>query len=270
MRVMMNEYKSNLGKQLTWLLFIVILGIMILLAFPIINDPSVEPIVKTNLDIIPDKLSNVLFPLGTDAFSSIDLYFKTILVGINLMFGIYSLNIGMNSLAKEQGYGTIEYLYINPITRGEIFTSKFIGDVLNILILNILILLAMSYGYSYILETDFLNLMMDQISYFIIIFLNGLMFLSLGFMISAFANRTSGLGGISAFIIIAFLVLNILISANIVNIPLVEFVPFRTLQETFYLEFEKLGLVLLISKILPTIVFLIIGSLYYDRKDLVV
>ena len=36
MRVMMNEYKSNLGKQLTWLLFIVILGIMILLAFPFV------------------------------------------------------------------------------------------------------------------------------------------------------------------------------------------------------------------------------------------
>lgn len=270
MKVLINEYKSNISKQLTWFLFIVILGIMVLLAFPIINDPSVEPIVKTNLEHIPTNVSNVIFPLGKEAFSSIELYFKTILVGVSFMFGIYSLNIGLDSLAKEQGYGTIEYLYINPITRGEILTSKFIGNVLNLLILAALLLVAMSYGYAYVIDTDFVSLMTNQVSHFIIIFFNGLLFLSLGTMISAFSNRTSGLGGISAFIIIAFLVLNILISANIVQIPLVEFVPFRTLQETYSFEYNKIIMTLLISKIIPSIIFIAISYIYYDRKDLVI
>lgn len=270
MSTLINEYKFNIGKQITWFVFLIIIVAMFMLAFPIVNDPSVQPIVESNLRDIPANIKDVIFPVGIEAFGNLRLYFKTILVFISVMVSIYSLNIGLSSLAREQGYGTIEYVYINPITRTEILTYKFVANLLNLIFLVLLLLLSTSYAYSYVGELDLMEVIQSQIRNFVVIFFQGLLFLSLGTMISAFAKRTSGLGGIGSLIILAILILNILISSKMIDIPGHIFIPLRTLQETYDFDITRLSMALLIGSLVPSIAFLLIGNLYYDRKDLIV
>ncbi len=270
MSILINEYKSNFGKQITWFVFLLIIVSMFMLAFPIINDPSVQPIVESNLRSIPSQITQVLFPLGIESFNNLRLYFRTILIFISLMVSIFSLNIGLASLAKEQGYGTIEYIYINPVTRSEIMVSKFIANLINLIILVIILLLATSYAYSYVGELDLMDSIRSQIRNFIVIFFQGLLFLSIGTMISSFAKRTSGLGGIGTLIILGLLILNVLISAQMIDIPLHWLIPLRNLQETFDFETTRLGVSILLGSFVPSLIFLLIGNINYDRKDLLI
>ncbi|NLD16000.1 MAG: ABC transporter permease subunit [Tissierellia bacterium] len=270
MSILINEYKVNFGKQITWFVFLVIIVTMFLLAFPIINDPSVQPIVETNLNDMPETIKNVIFPLGVEAFSNLRLYYNTLLIFISLMVSIFALNIGLGSLAREQGFGTIEYIYINPISRGEILLYKLIANISNLLILVVALLLATSYAYSYVGDVSFIETIRSQVNDFITIFLQGFLFLSLGIMISSFSKRTTGLGGVGTIIILALLLLNVLVSGKMINIPLHEFIPLRTLQETYNYDVSRLVISWLIGSLIPSILFLLIGNVNYERKDLII
>ncbi len=270
MSILINEYKINFGKQITWFVFLVIIVTMFLLAFPIINDPSVQPIVESNLKDIPETIKNVICPLWIEAFNNLRLYYNTILIFVSFMVSVFALNIGLGSLAREQGFGTIEYIYINPISRGEILVYKFIANVLNLLFLLIALFIAITYAYSYVGDVDFIETMRSQINNFITIFVQGFLFLSLGTMISSFSKRTTGLGGISTIIILALLLLNILISGKMISIPGHEFIPLRTLQETYNYDISRLFISWLIGSLIPSIVFLLIGNINYERKDLII
>lgn len=270
MLLIISEYKSNFSKQTTWYVLTTILVVMLLFAFPIINDPSIQPILESNFNDIPNSIKNVIFPFETSSLYNLRLYFNNLLLLVSFIVSIYGLNIGLNSLAKEQGYGTIDYLFINPITRGEIVLYKFIANLFNLLFLVILLFLSSCYAYSYIGEVDFINIMIEKSISFIVIFTQGMFFLSLGTMVSAFAKRTSSLNGVGSLIIITFLILNILISSKILYVPFKEFIPLRTLQETIDYNQSLLLVSVAISHIVPTIVFYIIGNVYYERKDLII
>lgn len=269
--ILTSEYKSNLGKQITWLIFLIIMTTMFLLAFPIFNDPTVQPIVENNLNNIPKSISNAIFPFGIESFTDISLYFDSILLFIQLMISIYSLNIGLMSLAKEQGFGTIEYLYINPVSRSEIILKKFIGNLFNILILVILSCLIANYAYSYIDKVDFIESVKTNMIKYIIIFLEGFLFLSIGTMISSFAKRTSNLGAILFFVISTVIVINILASLGKIGSPLLNvFFPLRLLQDLNLNDLAKVIIVLIIGKIIIGLFFYIIGHIHYNRKDFIV
>lgn len=269
--ILTNEYKSNIGRQLTWFIFLVIMTSLFLLAFPIVNDPSVAPIVLNNLDLIPTNISNVIFPYGIEAFSDFEIYFDTILIFIQLIICIFAVNIGLNSLAKEQGFGTIDYLYINPVSRNQILFSKFLGNLLSILVLLILTLIFSTFIYSYISELNFIDVLTTNLIKFAVIFLESILFLSFGTMISAFSKRVSGLTGFATLLIFGLLVLNTIISLEIFDLGIINsLIPLRTLQEIDLNNAVNVLLILFISKIAISILFIIISSVTYNRKDLIV
>lgn len=272
MSIFNNEYSSNIGKQLTWIIFLLVMTVMLMLAFPIINDPSVSPIIINTISNIPESVINVFFSNGLITFENLPIYFDSILIFIQFMVCIFAFNIGSISLAKEQGFGTIDYMYINPVTRNEIVIKKTLANILSLLFLTIIMFLISTYAYSYVAEIDFISSLKEYFLKFTVIFLEGLLFLSLGVLISSFAKKTVGLSYISTIIFVLVLALNILISIKIVKIPvfLEGIIPLRTLQILNFNDLFQYSLMLIVSKILPTIIFITIALLNYNRKDLIV
>lgn len=269
--ILTNEYKSNIGRQITWFIFILIMITMLILAYPIINDPSVQPIVENNLENIPEMIKNSIFPFGVEAFGNLELYYDSLLIFVTIMICIYSLNIGLNSVAKEQGFGTIEYLYINPISRNDILFNKYIANLISIFVLVVLIFLSSGYVFSYVSEVDFIEVLRNNFIKFLIIFSEGILMLSLGTMISTFSKRTAGLSLISTLMIFGLLVLNILISLEFINVgPIKTLIPFRTLQELDLSNIVNTVLIILISKVLISALLMILGMITYNNKDLII
>lgn len=269
--IFFNEYKGNLGKSFTWFVFLLIIISMFLLAFPIINDPSVGPIVVNNLDLIPESITDVVFPYGLEIFEDYELYFKSILVFVQFIVVVFALNIGLMSLAKEQGFGTIDYLYINPISRTDILVSKYIANLIHVISFSIISFLIGIFIFTYISEVDFLSTIKGYIVELVIVIFEGIMFLSLGTMISALSKRISGLNSLATIIMLVVLLINIVLSLELINIgPLSSLIPLRTLQQTNPTDLVTTLINLGVGKLLPSILFIVIAYISYNKKDLTI
>ena len=270
LNILSQEYKNNITKQLTWLIMILIIYGMILFAFPIIKDPSIKTIVDTTINTLPETLIKIVFPFGTEALSDIKMYSVSLHVGINILVSIFALGLGLYSTAKEQGEGTIEYLYINPISRGEIYFNKFIANFLNLAILIALLLGATAYIQAYIAELNFVNVLKDSINSYIIILGTGFLFLSLGTFISAMNKNTINMSLINLLIILMILIVNVIITMGILSLPSLEFVPYRSFVELVNNNIPNIGIKTAIFNIVPGLILVLLGFFIYDKKDLTI
>lgn len=272
MSIFNREFSSNLGKQITWIIFLIIVSVMTMLAYPIITDPSVSPIIIDSFTKLPDQVTNVLFPYGLEVFDNIELYYSSQLIFNQFMICVFALNIGLMSLAKEQGFGTIDYLYINPVSRTEILVNKLLANFLNLLFLVIITFVTSTYIYSYVAELDFVSTLKDFAFVYAIIFVEGLLFLAFGSFVSSFFKRTASLGYVSTFVFIIVLALNLLLTLKILQTSsFVEgLVPLRPIKYIDQYSMNSLYMIEVLGKILPSIIFTILGALVYNNKDLTV
>lgn len=270
MNILSQEYKSNITKQLTWLIMIVIIFGMVMFAFPIIKDPSIKTIVDTTLDTLPETLVDIVFPFGVEALNSIKMYSDSIHVGINILVSIFALSLGLYSTAKEQGEGTIEYLYINPISRADIYLDKFFANLFNLIVLSGLLWGATSFIYSYIGELDFIDILKESINSYIIIMGTGFLFLSLGTFISAMNKSTMNMSLINLLIILLVLIVNVVITLGVITLPNMEFIPYRSFVEMVNNDLVTLSIKTAIYTLVPGILLLIVGYFIYDKKDLTI
>lgn len=270
MSIFYEEYKSNLIRKYTWILLIVILAFMILLAFPIINDPSVQPILEKNIVLVPQGLQNILLPFGTETLTNLNLYFKTIVSHMNLLVCIYALTIGLLSVAKEQGYGTIEYIYNNPISRSSIITFKLIANIISNFTFILILALSSVFIMTYLNDIDFTDGIFTYYNGFIILFFNSIMFTSLGMLISSFNSRTRHLSYINFLVVFLLILVNILYVFNILSIPFISYIPFVDIINLFDLDIINLLVIIGATKVIPTIIFIVLTYLVYGKKDLVI
>lgn len=272
MSIFSREFSSNLGKQFTWVIFLIIISVMTMLAYPIITDNSVSPIIIDSLTKLPESVNKIILPFGLEIFDNVELYFTSTLIFAQFMICIFSLNIGLMSLAKEQGFGTIDYLYINPVSRSEIFFDKLLANAINLFFLVAITALTSVYIYSYVAEINYINALMDYLFTFIVIFADGLLFLALGTFISSLCKRTANIGYIASFVFIILLILNLLVTISVFNTsPFVQgLIPLRSIRVLNEYSQNLIYTVLLVGKLLPAVIFSILGILIYNKKDLVV
>lgn len=250
-------------------MIIIIYG-MIMFAFPIIKDPSIKTIVDSTVSSMPDSFIRVIFPFGVEAFNEIKMYSDSIHVGINIIVSIFALSLGLYSTAKEQGEGTIEYIYINPVSRSEIYFYKFFANLLNLIILCLLLWGATSFIYSYIGELEFMDILKESVDSYILILGTGFLFLALGTFISAMNKSTMNMSLLNLLIILLVLVINIVISLGVLNLQNLDFIPFSNYVELINDGIVNIGIKLLIFNVVPGILLLLLGYIIYDKKDLTI
>ena len=124
----------------------------------------------------------------SDIFSVIGFYTANNLIYMMLMGSIYAIVLSSNILLKEEYGKTAEYLMSRPVTRREIFTTKLLVIILNILILNILATLIGLLSIM-IYKTGNFDLYPFLIISFYTLLLN-LLFSALGLFISMIQKRT--------------------------------------------------------------------------------
>jgi ABC-2 type transport system permease protein len=132
----LKEMKMNSVSLLIWMIVITIL---------ISVTMSVYPTFVENQSKILGMMS--LVPKGalqfkgisnfTDLLSVLGFYTANNVIYMMLLGSIFAIVLGSNILLKEEYNKTAEYLLTRPITRGEIFISKFTLVMLYIFLLNL-------------------------------------------------------------------------------------------------------------------------------------
>ncbi len=272
------EFKNNLGKLIAWsIVLIILIGLMVAF-FPLISEPQMSGIIDSLLDSLGSVTRSILgFEEGFD-ITNISEYLALIFKYIGVLIYIFALQIGANSLAREQGSGNISYIYSNPISKSEIVTGKLFANTI-IYLLFLIILGAATFGLVYILKALGINeeyianfstfdIIEPVLRIFIGLLGGGLVFMALGFLFSAFSSSSMHQDAVATLFI--FLICLITIIGKAVGgsfLTIIKFFPLEVFDPYGFIS-GNLNIPGLGTNLFLFILFIILSYLVYGSKEL--
>lgn len=191
----MNMFKMELKRGLKplaiWSIVCVLLIILFMSMFPSMKDSGMQELVNTKMDAMPKALLEAFNLENMPDFSKLNEYFAYVFQYIVIAGSIYGGILGSKALIKEESEGTIEFLYAQPVSRTKIVTMKILSSVV-IFYLFVMVMALASIGISLLVKPDDLkviDLVMDMKLLYGGFFLIGLVFMSIGFLISVVINN---------------------------------------------------------------------------------
>jgi ABC-2 type transport system permease protein len=201
-----------------------------------------------------------------DIFSVMGFYAANNIVYMMLLGSVYAIVLSSNILLKEEYGKTAEFLMSRPITRSEIFFSKFTLAFLNIVILNLFTATVSLIAIETFRKSDF------NITPFLILALYTLMlnllFGSLGFFIAAIMKRAKPVTFFCVGIVLIFYFLYSISRIPGINGDFGYLSPFKwvnmeVLSPVYGIEFIRVAGFIGISSF-----FVVAAGLIYRRKDI--
>ncbi|RVU54186.1 ABC transporter permease subunit [Anaerosphaera multitolerans] len=275
--VFSKEFKSNMGKMIAWILVLTILIGLLFALYPMMLDINMKSMFDTFVESLTPNLKLVLGLDESVDYTNLGQYIAFIFQYIAVLVAMFSMQLGGNSLSKEQEYGTIQYLYSNPISRNEIISQKILANILTY-ILFLFIIIIITFGLSYAIPIDSTmnvdsaistkDFIIDLVKIFVALLGSGLVYMSIGFFLSSISKSASISDGVS---VIFVLITVVLIMAgkvfgslffNIIDmLPLEVFKPFRFVVSNFSLMGIGVNIIVIV-------VFMLLTYLIYNSKDL--
>lgn len=139
MNMYTTEVKRLFKSFLLWSIVVVIILSIFLAFFPSMANSDMAALVKAKMSAIPEAMRNALGIGNMVDFSDLLQYFAYVLEFIFMAACIYSGILGVSAIIKEEGEGTIEFLYAKPISRTKIVTVKILSTLTIVILFNILL-----------------------------------------------------------------------------------------------------------------------------------
>lgn len=265
------ELKLNFGKTIAWIIVLAILVGLFLVLFPLMQDINMKGLFDSFVASLNDNFSKILGFDERVEYTNIGEYLAFIYQYIAVLTCIFAMQLGASSLSKEQGLGSIEYIYSNPISRSEIVTGKLLANILNFVIF-LLVIIGINFGLAMVIPMEkvtFTNteLLIDLGKIFLSLLGSGLVFMSIGFFFSAMTKSTTFSEGTSLlFVILAVILVMIgkvyggMFYEVIRNFPFEVFKPIKILLNNFSL----FGILINIAAF---VIFILLTYLIYGAKE---
>jgi ABC-2 type transport system permease protein len=180
------EFKKSLKPLAIWSIVCILLTVLFMSMFPSMKDSGMQEIVDTKMSAMPEAILEAFNLKDLPDFTKLNQYFAYVFQYIVMAGYIYAGMLGAKSLIKEESEGTIEFLYAQPASRTKIVTMKFLSSIavfysfaMIMAAASILISLAVKPP-----DLKVIDLFMDMKILFASFFLVGLVFMSLGFLVS--------------------------------------------------------------------------------------
>ena len=189
------EFKSNFAKMISWAIVLIILLGLMLAFYPFLAESQMNSLFNSVLESFNEPTKNILgFYEGMDIVNIGD-YLALVYHYLGILIFVFAMQLGANSLAKEQSSGNIEYIYSNPISKSEIVTGKFTANIL-IYILFLIIMALASFGLvlgisslgSDTPQVTIFEIIEGLVKVFVGLLGSGLVFMSIGFFFSSMSK----------------------------------------------------------------------------------
>lgn len=180
------EFKRLFKSAIVWSVVCSALIIMFLEFFPSMKDMGMQELLGDKLEGLSVKMLEAFNISATTDFTNISQYIAYVIQYIGMATGIYGAILGVSALTKEEGEGTIEFLYSKPVTRSQIVTAKIFSCV-TIFLMFIVIITITTMAVSAIVKPEdamLMTVLTDIKTMFVGIAFLGLIFMAIGFLIS--------------------------------------------------------------------------------------
>lgn len=269
MNIFKFEFKRLLKSCIIWSLICGGLVVLFMALFPSMKDMGMQSIVNDKMDALPKEILKAFNIDKSMDFSNIYYYLGYCVQYIAMASAIYGAILGVNSLIREESQGTIEFLYSKPITRSKIVTSKLLS-IFAIYYLYIVIVGVFTIGVCLFVKPEnieFLDMMIKLKSLFIGIWLLGLIFMSIGVLISTVIKNDKGAIPISIGIFFVTYFVGIIgkLKEEFEWVkyfsPFDYYAPNEIMKSGFEAKFVIIGLVIIAVSV-------VIGYIIYNKKDM--
>ena len=260
MNIFKFEFKRLLKSCIIWSLVCGALITLFMSLFPTMEDMGMKQIVNDKMGGMPVEILKAFNIDSSMDFTDIFNYLGYAIQYIAMASAVYGAILGVNSLIREESQGTIEFLYSKPINRLKIVTSKLCA-IVAIFYVYILIIGAITMGVCYMVkpeDVEVMNLIMNIKVVFIGILLLGLIFISLGTLISSIVKSDKGAIPISIGIFFVSYFLGIIgklkDSFNWLKYfsPFDYYAPSEILKDGFEVKFIIIGIYVIIISIISS------------------
>lgn len=256
-----HELRSHKQSVIVWAISISAISVMFILLYPAYTK-DVDAIKQVFANYPPALLK--AFSLNLDIFFSFFGFYSYILTYIIMAGAVQSLNLGINTLAKESTDKTADFLLSKPISRQKIISQKLFAKITILLITDLVFIISTLIASS--LATDYLNLRV----YFLLtatLFISQLIFLSIGLLISTYANKVKNVVSISLPIVFGFYIIGTFYT--IFDIPMLHYLsPIRYFDSSYIIINKSYEIPFLILGIFIAFVCVCISYIHYTKKDI--
>lgn len=255
-----HELKMNLKSLLIWTLAVGGMIYCFMLIYPVMEDSVAE------ISTAYSQMGDFSTAFGMDKLDfATAMGFFGVEIGAVLSLGgsMFAAIVGIGMLAKEEGGHTTEFLFVTPNKRTYFITGKMIAGMILIAIFSVVCMLLGIAGFVSIGEDVVWK------SYFIYFLGQFLMYLQIAgicFGISAFLKKNNIGLGIGIAMILYFVNLFANITDKVENLHYIT--PFSYSDAAEIFTSEKLQAEYLIPGMVIMAVFVVIGYIRYNRKDL--
>lgn len=213
------EFKSNFAKMISWAIVLIILLGLMLAFYPFLAESQMNSLFNSVLEGFNEPARNILGLYDGIDIVNIGDYIALVYHYLAVLIFIFAMQLGANSLAKEQSSGNIEYIYSNPISKSEIVTGKIAANLLIYILFLIIMALAtvgLVLGISSIgivgdgaMQITSFEIFEAAIKVFIGLLGAGLVFMSIGFFFSAMSKSSLHQDAIAALFVFLIVLLTI-------------------------------------------------------------
>lgn len=263
MNVLIRELKTYRKSLLFWSIGMVLLIWASMVKYSAFStaDQSVNELMKQ----FPQSIQAMFGLTGFD-LTTISGFFGAIFMYTALIATVHAVIIGSDIVTKEERDHTTEFLFVRPITRLKILSSKIIAGLIIVTILNIVAFLS-SYYFADYYSTN--GMPFKDIALLMIgLYFLQLIFYSIGIVTASVLKRPKLSGSIATSILLFTFILTVFININEKISNLKYLTPFRYFDARDILLSGKLDTVYVSISMIFIISMFVISFKKYSKRDL--
>lgn len=204
MNIVLRELRANLKALIIWSLSMVFLIYAGLVKYSAFSGAGQD--INQLMSQIPEAMRRILGMNGLD-LTTVSGFYAIFYVYFMLLVGVHAVMLGAVIISKEERDKTADFLFVKPIPRSRVITSKLVAAFINVVVLNIVTWVSSIFIVAKYNKGEPIN---DQIARLMLaLFIMQIIFLAVGAGIGAFARNTKKSTSIATAVLLAAFTLSI-------------------------------------------------------------
>lgn len=263
MNIFKREMKANRKALILWcigILFMIAAGMGKYAGFQA-SGQSMDEL----MNLFPKEMLSI-FGIGALGMGTITSFYAIVYLCVVLMATIHAGMLGAGIIAKEERDKTSEFLYVKPVSRSSIITSKVLAAIVNVVIIN-LVSLATSIAVVGKINKgeDFTG---DILLMTAAMFILQILFLFIGTGLAALSRKPRSAASRVSAIILAAYILDVVINMNEKLGWLTFISPFKYFDAESVMISHKLDFPYVLLSMAIILIFSFVTYVFYKKKDL--
>lgn len=266
MRVFSFDFVNLQKKVLVWALIASVLVFVFMALFPSMEASGIQELVMEKFDAFPTELMEAFGLDQAVNFNDIMHYSGYTLQYVFMALAVFGLLLGLDALLAEEEKGSIEFLYAQPLSRSQIFWSKFFSHIM-VLIELVFIIGVFSFLAAYFFKPKDLGgraLLRDMIQLFEAGLFISILYFFLGLVLGGFLHRAGSGLAIGIFFLTYILGVLARIKEELELLRYLSFFDYAPPMDVVRIGFESK---FIYSGLIICIIFLLVSLKRFTSKD---